>query len=168
MRRVRPTRWHLPRKLPPRTTRNHNDQTAECDATGGGGAGNEMKPWAILISTLLVGLVIGVGGTILLPSAIEPYLVSALRAPRRFVEGQVIGKQREQGHVLVKVQTDDALVLATFTKKVPEIDLLLEQGDSIILALPNTNPFVDDPVIERVTHPRSGQPSDSGRPAPRK
>ena len=41
-----------------------------------------MKPWAILISTLLVGLAIGVGGTILLPTAIEPYLVSALRAPR--------------------------------------------------------------------------------------
>src|SRR5439155_5396243 len=52
-----------------------------------------MKPWAILISTLLVGLAIGVGGTILLPSAIAPYLVPALRAPRRWVEGQVIGKQ---------------------------------------------------------------------------
>src|SRR5947207_2515427 len=140
MRRVRPTRWHLPRKLPPRTTRNHNDQTAECDAAGGGGGtGNEMKPWAILISTLLVGLAIGVGGTILLPSAIEPYLVSALRAPRRFVEGQVIGKQREQGHVLLKVQTEEALILATFTKKVPEIDLLVEQGDSISLALANTD-----------------------------
>ena len=37
-----------------------------------------MKPWAILISTLLVGLAIGVGGTILLPSEIEPYLVSEI------------------------------------------------------------------------------------------
>ena len=127
-----------------------------------------MKPWAILISTLLVGLAIGVGGTILLPSAIEPYLVSALRAPRRFVEGQVIGKQREQGHVLVKVQTEEALILATFTKKVPEIDLLVEQGDSISLALANTGPFVDDPVIERVMHPRSSQPPDSGQPAQRR
>ena len=127
-----------------------------------------MKPWAILASTLLVGLVLGVGGTILLPPAIEPYLVSALRAPRRPVEGQVIGKQREEGHVLLKVQTDDALILATFTKRVPEIDLLVEQGDSIILELPNTGPFVDDPVIEPVTHPRSIQPSDSGRPTPRK
>jgi len=119
-----------------------------------------MKPWAILISTLLVGLAIGVGGTILLPSAIEPYLVSALRAPRRFVEGQVIGKQREQGHVLLKVQTEEALILATFTKKVPEIDLLVERGDSISLALANTGPFVDDPVIERVTRPRSSQRPD--------
>ena len=127
-----------------------------------------MKPWAILISTLLVGLAIGVGGTILLPSAIEPYLVSALRAPRRSVEGQVIGKQREQGHVLLKVQTEEALILATFTKKVPEIDLLVEQGDSISLALANTGPFVDDPVIERVMHPRSSQPPDSGQPAQRR
>jgi small basic protein len=127
-----------------------------------------MKPWAILISTLLVGVAIGVGSTILLPSAIEPYLVSALRAPRRPVEGQVIGKQREQGHVLLKVQTDGALVLATFTKKVPEIDLLVEQGDSITLGLANTGPFVDDPVIERVMRPRSSQPPDSGHPAPRK
>jgi len=122
--------------------------------------GAAVKPWAILISTLLVGLAIGVGGTILLPSAIEPYLVSALRAPRRSVEGQVIGKQREQGHVLVKVQTEEALILATFTKKVPEIDLLVEQGDSISLALANTGPFVDDPVIERVTRPRSSQRPD--------
>ena len=127
-----------------------------------------MKPWAILISTLLVGFAIGVGGTILLPSAIEPYLVSALRAPRRFVEGQVIGKQREQGHVLLKVQTEEALILATFTKKVPEIDLLVERGDSISLGLANTGPFVDDPVIERVMRPRSSQPPDSGQPAPRK
>jgi len=127
-----------------------------------------LKLWVVLASTLLVGLAIGVGGTILLPSALEPYLVSALRAPRRPVEGQVIGKQREEGHVLLKVQTDDALILATFTKRVPEIDLLVEQGDSIILALPNTGPFVDDPVIERVTRARSSQPSDSGRPGPRK
>jgi hypothetical protein len=104
----------------------------------------------------------------LLPPAIEPYLVSALRAPRRPVEGRVIGKQREQGHVLLKVQTDDALILATFTKKVPEIDLLVEQGDSIVLALPNAGPFVDDPVIERVTRARASQPSDSGHPGPRK
>jgi hypothetical protein len=127
-----------------------------------------MKLWAVLALTLLVGLALGVGGTLLLPPAIEPYLVSALRAPRRPVEGQVIGKQREEGHVLLKVQTDDALILATFTKRVPEIDLLVERGDSVILALPNTGPFVDDPVIERVTHSRSSQPSDSGRPAPRK
>src|SRR5438093_9445432 len=103
-----------------------------------------MKPWAILASTLLVGLALGVGGTILLPPAIEPYLVSALRAPRRPVEGQVIGKQREEGHVLLKVQTDDALILATFTKKVPEIDLLVEQRDCIILTLPYTSSSESD------------------------
>src|SRR5437879_7642915 len=127
-----------------------------------------MRPCASLISTRLVGLYIGVGGTIVLPTAIEPYLVSALRASRRSIAGQVIGKQREQGHVLLKVQTEEALILATFTKKVPEIDLLVEQGDSISLALANTGPFVDDPVIERVMRPRSSQPPDSGQPAPRK
>src|SRR2546428_378716 len=31
-----------------------------------------MKPWVILASTLLVGLALGVGGTLLLPPAIEP------------------------------------------------------------------------------------------------
>src|SRR3989442_12456368 len=127
-----------------------------------------MKPWAILFSSLLVGFVIGVGGPVCFPPPIEPYLVSALRAPRRSVEGQVIGKQREQGHVLLKVQTEEALILATFTKKVPEIDLLVEQGDSISLALANTGPFVDDPVIERGMHPRWMQPPDSGQPAQRR
>src|SRR5439155_1674073 len=80
------------RRLPPRTT-HPNDQTAPCDAAGRR-PGIEMKPWAILASTLLIGLALGVGGTLLLSPAIESYLVSALRAPRRPVEGQVIGKQR--------------------------------------------------------------------------
>ena len=94
--------------------------------------------------------------------------IAQLTQLEKAIEGQVIGKQREQGHVLLKVQTEEALILATFTKKVPEIDLLVEQGDSISLALANTGPFVDDPVIERVMRPRSSQPPDSGQPAPRK
>src|SRR2546426_3969902 len=63
-------------RSPPHTT-HPNDQTAPCDAASRG-PGIEMKPWAILASTLLVGLALGVGGTILLPPAIEPYLASAL------------------------------------------------------------------------------------------
>jgi hypothetical protein len=41
-------------------------------------------------------------------------------------------------------------VLATFTKRVAEIDLLIEPGDTIALALRSDEPFVDDPQIERV------------------
>jgi len=35
-----------------------------------------------------------------------------------------------------------------------EIDLLVEPGDTIALALPGDQPFVDDPAIERVKRPK--------------
>ena len=41
-------------------------------------------------------------------------------------------------------------MLAAFTKRVAEIDLLIEPGDTIALGLRSDQPFVDDPQIERV------------------
>jgi hypothetical protein len=81
---------------------------------------------------------------------VDPYLPKELKIRARLVEGQVTNKQREPNRVLVKLQTDQGVVLATFTKRVAEIDLLIEQGDTIALALRSDEPFVDDPQIERV------------------
>ena len=52
--------------------------------------------------------------------------------------------------MLVKVQTDQGVILAAFTKRVAEIDLLVEPGAMITLSLPSDQPVVDDPPIERV------------------
>jgi Holliday junction resolvase-like predicted endonuclease len=42
------------------------------------------------------------------------------------------------------------VILATYTKRVTEVDLLVEPGDTIALELRNAEPVVDEPPIERV------------------
>ncbi len=109
-----------------------------------------MRGWIILIVTLLVGAALGVAGTIYVPPRVDPYLPKELRLKGRVVEGQVIGKQRDGARVLVKVQTDQGMILAAFTKRAAEIDLLVEPGATIALALPSDAPVIDDPAIESV------------------
>jgi len=109
-----------------------------------------MRGWVILIMTLLVGAALGVAGTIYVPPRVDPYLPKELRLKSRVVEGQVLQKQRDGNRVLVKVQTDQGVILAVFSKRAAEVDLLIEPGAPIALSLPNDAPVVDDPAIERV------------------
>ena len=113
-----------------------------------------MRGWIILIGTLLVGAALGVAGTVYVPPRVDPYLPKELRLKARVVEGQVVQKQRESNRVLVKIQTDQGVILAAFTKRVAEIDLLVETGATIALSLPSDQPVVDDPPIERVKRPK--------------
>jgi hypothetical protein len=113
-----------------------------------------MRGWITLVATLLVGVALGVAGTVYVPPRLDPYLPKELRLKARVVEGQVLQKQREGNRVLVKVQTDQGVILAAFTKRVAEIDLLVEPGATIALSLPSQAPVVDDPEIERVTRPK--------------
>ena len=113
-----------------------------------------MRGWLTLIVTLLVGAALGIAATIYLPERVDPYLPKELRLRARVVEGQVIQKQREGNRVLVKVQTEQGVILAAFTKRVTEIDLLIEPGATIALSLSNDQPVVDDPAIERVKRPK--------------
>lgn len=113
-----------------------------------------MRGWIILIVALLVGAGLGVAGTVYGPAAVDPYLPKDFRIRSRIVEGQVTTKQREPNRVLVKIQTEQGVIVAAFTKRVAEIDLLIEPGDTIALALPSDQPFVDDPSIERVKRPK--------------
>jgi len=120
-----------------------------------------MKGWMVLIGVLLVGGALGVVGTLRLPSLAAPYLHSPFATPTHSVEGRVTRKVREQGRVLARIELDHAVVLATFTKKASEIDLLLQEGDLVRLALPETRPFAEDPVIEAVQHPGPAAPPQS-------
>jgi len=113
-----------------------------------------MRGWIILLVTLLVGAGLGAAGTVYGPAAVDPYLPKDLRIRSRIVEGQVTKKQREPNRVLVKIETEQGVILAAFTKRMAEIDLLVEPGDTIALALPGGQPFVDDPSIERVKRPK--------------
>lgn len=109
-----------------------------------------MRGWTISIVTLLVGAGLGAAGTVYVPPVVDPYLPNELKIRASVVEGQVTSKQREPNRLLVKLQTEQGVVLAAFTKRVAEIDLLVETGDTIVLALRSDQPVVDDPQIERV------------------
>ena len=126
-----------------------------------------MKTWLIGF-TLLAGIVLGVVGTIFAPEVAGPYLPEAFRVKKaETVDGEVVRKLREGERLLLTVQTSQGSVLATFKKKVAEIDLLVQQGDTITLALGRSEPFVEDPTIERVRklestpRPKANAPSSS-------
>jgi hypothetical protein len=105
--------------------------------------------WLVLL-TFLVGLAVGVSGALLAPRLAGPYLPEALRGPTPVIEGEVAQKQRQGDRLLLTVVTPHGSMLVTFRKKVAEIDLLLEQGDTLTLILRQYAPFVEDPMIERV------------------
>jgi hypothetical protein len=109
-----------------------------------------MRLWTLLIVTLLVGAGLGAAGTVYLPPMVDPYLPKELRIRARVVEGLVLNKQREPNRLLVKIQTETGVILATYTKRVAEVDLLVEPGDTIALELRSDEPVVDEPPIERV------------------
>src|SRR5881628_2143659 len=98
-----------------------------------------MRGWIILLLTLLVGAGLSAAGTVYGPPMVDPYLPKDLRIRSRIVEGQVTKKQREPNRVLVKIETPQGVILAAFTKRMAEIDLLVEPGDTIALALPATS-----------------------------
>lgn len=109
-----------------------------------------MKTGSILL-TLLVGIALGVGGTLFAPDVADPYLPDTFRVKKaETVDGEVVQKLREGERLRLTVQTTQGSVLATFKKKVSEIDLLVQQGDTVTLALGRYEPFVEDPSIERV------------------
>jgi len=128
----------------------------------------------LIVLILLVGIALGVVGTIFGPDVAGPYLPEAFRGEKaETIDGEVVRKLREGDRLLLTVHTSQGSVLATFKKKVAEIDLLVQQGVTVTLGLSRYEPFVDEPAIERVrkqeptSRPRAGAPQSSpGAEAP--
>lgn len=99
---------------------------------------------------LLTGVALGVAGTVLLPNLLAPYLPQSLRSSEETVAGLVTAKERQDDRLLLTVDSPSGAVLATFSKKVAEISLLVDAGDSVTLAVRLAEPFVNDPVIRQV------------------
>ena len=118
-----------------------------------------MRGWVILVGTFLVGAV--VGATLMSKGSglITPYLRTTVNAPAERLEGQVVRKQREGNRLLVKVSTPQGPMLATFTEKVADLDVLLDSGDTVTLRAHGYATFVQDPVLERVKEPARTQSS---------
>ncbi|MBT8460908.1 MAG: hypothetical protein KJO44_00170 [Gemmatimonadetes bacterium] len=119
------------------------------------GAGGKTRGRGFLV--LLIGVVLGAAGTILLPDLLAPYLPQSLRGSEDMVAGLVTAKERQDDKLLLTVDSPSGAVLATFSKKVAEIALLVDEGDSVTLAVRLAEPFVTDPTIRQVQKARRRQ-----------
>lgn len=129
-----------------------------------------MRGWLILTCTLVTGFILGVGAATMGPALVTPYLPKSMSGQGARIEGEVLRKQREANRLLLKVGTAQGPMLVTFTKKLAELDLLLEPGDTVTLLMPGYATFVEDPTLDRVQRPRgagvvpSPPPAASGNP----
>jgi len=124
----------------------------------------------ILTFTLLTGILLGIGAATTGPTLVAPYLPKSMSGQGARIEGEVLRKQREANRLLLKVGTAQGPMLVTFTRKVAELDLLLEPGDTVTLLTPGYATFVEDPTLDRVQRPRGAAvvpslpPAASGNP----
>jgi len=114
-----------------------------------------MMRW-LFILTFLIGLGLGIGGTYFAPHLFGPYLPEMFQRKGELVEGTVVAKQEKAPWLLLTIDTAQGALLATFTNKVDEITLLVEEGDGVELFLRRYEPFVKDPRIKRVQKGESG------------
>ncbi len=104
----------------------------------------------ILLGTFLIGVAVGIGAANRGPALIAPYLPKSVSGVGRQIEGQVVRKQRDGNRLLVKITTAQGPMLVTFTQKAPDLDVLLDNGDTVTLVTPGYATFVDDPIVEHV------------------
>ncbi len=102
---------------------------------------------------LVLGVVLGVAGTVVARLWVGPALLSPFQKGG-LVEGLVLDKALEPDRLLLKIEAEDGVSLATFTQRQEEINLLVDPGDTITLDVREYQPFLEDPAIERVRKPK--------------
>jgi hypothetical protein len=110
------------------------------------------------ISPFVFGLVLGVVGTIFLPGYVRPYIPEWAMGKATVAKGTVLAKQKKENVLLLTVNTADGALLATFTKKIDEISLLVNEKDVIEFTLPKYAPLIDDPKIVRIVKEQLAAP----------
>lgn len=103
------------------------------------------------------GLLAGAIASAVAPSWWQSLVPDAL-FPGGAMESVVLGKSREEGRLLLKLETSGGVLLATFTGRVEEIDLLVEVGDRVTLRVSRYQPFLTDPKLDRVVKPEAPAP----------
>ena len=96
------------------------------------------------------GLALGVLCTIFLPKYVRPYLPESVMGKEMVVKGTVMAKEKKGNVLLMTVNTSRGALLATFTKKGDEVNLLVNEKDDVEFTLEKYRPFIDDPNITRV------------------
>jgi hypothetical protein len=110
----------------------------------------------------VIGLVLGILGTIYLPGYVRPYIPGWAMGNTTVVKGTVAAKQKKENTLLLTVNTSEGALLATFTRKVDEISLLVNEKDAIEFTLAKYSPLIDDPRIIRIVKEQQAAPE----PAP--
>ena len=126
---------------------------------------NTHKP--CIATPLLIGLVLGVLAAVYLPGVVRPYLPEWVTGKTIVVKGTVAAKQKKEKVLLLTVETPEGVLLATFKRKVDEINLLVNEKDAIEFTLPKYMPFIDDPKIIRVVKEQQAVPEPAAAVKPR-
>jgi len=82
-----------------------------------------------------------------------------MKSSTQEVKGAVVRKQTDPNRLLLTISSKEGAILATFQKKIAENSLLVDEGDTITLAVKDYTPFVTDPPILRVNKPEAGSPT---------
>jgi hypothetical protein len=121
-----------------------------------------MKAWAGLLGGFVLGFFSAVVVNLVAPELLTPYTQKFIPAAQiESVKGVVVKKERDASRLLMTLSTPKGVLLATFTQKIDEIDLLVAEGYATTIQLRTYSPFVENPVIERVDASTEDQGSDS-------
>ena len=101
----------------------------------------------------LIGLAAGVGGTVAAPRLLAPYLPDSLMGSREILSGPVLAEERTGDRLLLTIATEPGALIASFTRRVDEIALLVDPGDIVTIAVSDYEPFIENPDIEGVRKP---------------
>jgi len=116
-----------------------------------------MNKTSVIIVTFLVGIAVGIAGTLLLPGYARQYMPESIMGKETTVMGVVVAKQRKGTSLLLTVNTPQGALLSTMKRKVDEIDLLVNVDDEIEFTLKEYKPFINDPKIKRVLKGEGGE-----------
>lgn len=127
-----------------------------------------------VLIALVLGIVLGATGAVLAPPLVSPHLPRSVASGDGGVAGEVVAKSREADRLLMTVAGEQGAVLVTVTKRIKEIDLLVEVGDSVTLLVSAYEPFAKDPKIGSVRKgsmrspqgERSAEPTQQGAVMP--
>ncbi|NGZ97707.1 MAG: hypothetical protein CV089_16565 [Nitrospira sp. WS110] len=121
-----------------------------------------MKAWAGLLGGFILGFLSAVVVDLVAPELLEPYTRQFIPATQlESVSGRVVKKERESNRLLMTLSTPKGVLLATFTQKIEEIDLLVAEGYTTTIRLRTYSPFVENPVLERVEASTADRDSES-------
>lgn len=104
-----------------------------------------------------IGFVLGVAAVIIARPFLGERLPEAVGGKKQSVAGPVTAKQQQGDRLLLTINTSAGAILGTFTRKVDEINLLVERGDTVTLTVSGYEPFLNDPEITRVGKPTGGE-----------